>query len=90
MSYISEKVERVLEVLQREKTRCTYGALAELIGASPRDVGVFLDPKRPEASWVVNKKTGMPTGYKSFQIHPELQTYERVIERGEELKRLLA
>lgn len=90
MSYMSEKVERVLEALQREKTRCTYGALAEFIGTSPRDVSAFLAPKRPEASWVVNKKSGMPTGYESFQIHPELETQERMIEQGDDLKRLLA
>jgi len=90
MSYMSEKVERVLEALQREKTRCTYGALADYIGANPRDVSTYLTPRRPEASWVVNKKTGMPTGYEPFQIHPDLETHEKVIEQGADLKRLLA
>ena len=90
MSYLSVEVERVLEVLQREKTRCTYGALAEYIGASPRDVGNLLGSKRPEASWIVNKKTGLPTGYEPFQIHPDLQTQEKVIDQGAGLKNLLA
>ena len=90
MSYMSEKVMRVLEALQHEKTRCTYGALAEYIGTSPRDVSTFLSPKRPEASWVVSKKTGMPTGYESYQLHPELQTHEKVIEQCADIERLLA
>jgi len=90
MSYLSVKVERVLEALQREKTRCTYGALAEYIGASPRDVNNLLGAKRPEASWIVNKKTGLPTGYEPFQIHPDLQTQEKVIDQSAGLKNLLA
>ena len=90
MSYMSEKVKRVLEVLQREKTRCTYGALAEYIGTSPRDVSTFLSPKRPEVSWVVSKKTGMPAGYEAFQMHPELKEHEKVIEHVTDIKRLLA
>lgn len=90
MSYMSEKVERVLGALQRERTRCTYGALAEFIGARPRDVAAYLAPRRPEASWVVNKKTGMPTRYESFQIHPGLEMNQKVIERGADIKRLLA
>ena len=80
MSYMSEKVERVLEALQHKKTRCTYGALAEYIGTSPRDVSAFLAPKRPEASWVVNKKSGMPTGYDAYQIHPDAVSNEHIID----------
>ena len=90
MSYMSEKINRVLEALQQEKTRCTYGALADYIGASPRDIGKLLTPKRPESSWVVNKKTGLPTGYETFQLHPDLKTHEKVLDQGDELRRLLA
>ena len=90
MSYMSEKVERVLAALQHEKVRCTYGALADYIGANPRHISTYLSPKRPEASWVVNKKTGLPTGYEPFQMHPDLQAQEKVIDQGKGIEQLLA
>ena len=89
MSYLSDRVDTVLAVLQAKKTRCTYGALAEYIGASPRDVGVFLKPPRAEASWVVTKKTRLPTGYEPYQLHPDLEANTHVIETGKELEALL-
>jgi alkylated DNA nucleotide flippase Atl1 len=90
MSYLSDKVTRVLTVLQLEKTRCTYGALAEYIGATPRDVSKFLTPKRAEASWVVNKKSGLPTGYEAYQLHPDLQSSDKVIDQAADLEKLIS
>jgi alkylated DNA nucleotide flippase Atl1 len=90
MSYISDRVETVLAMLQAKKTRCTYGALAELVGTNPRDVSVYLTPRRAEASWVVSKKTGLPTGYESYQLHPELEKNEHVIGTGKELESVLS
>ena len=89
MSYTSDKVDKVLEVLQREKTRCTYGALADYVGANPRDVSAFLAPRRPEASWVVNKKTELPTGYEAYQMHPELTSSKQLIQSDDDLKKLV-
>ncbi len=89
MSYISDKVNQILIQLQSAKQRCTYGALADLVGTSPRDVSVFLAPKRPEASWVVNKKTGQPTGYEAYQIHPELETNPEILATSADLERFL-
>jgi hypothetical protein len=88
MSYIKDRVETVLALLQAKQTRCTYGALAEYVGANPRDVSVYLTPRRAEASWVVSKKTKLPTGYESYQIHPDIAANEHVIETGKELEEL--
>ena len=82
-------VERILECLNRERIRCTYGAMAEVIGGSPRSVGRRLGHRRPEASWVVSVATGQPTGYTDAEKHPELESKKRVIRTGEELQRLL-
>jgi len=59
-----EWTRRVLAFLNHEKRRCTYGALAGVLGVPPRSVGRrYLGDIRQEASWVVGKQTGMPTGY---------------------------
>lgn len=75
--------------MQHEKVRCTYGAMADYIGTSPRDVGVYLSPRRPEASWVVSKKSGLRTGYEPYQLHPALGTNGVVIDQVADLYRLL-
>ena len=89
MSYISDRVQTILAVLGREKIRCTYGALADYIGANAKDVSVYLAPKRAEASWIVSKKTKLPTGYEAFQLHPDLESKAEVIESKEALQQLL-
>jgi len=52
---------RILAVLNHEKRRCTYGALADLLGIANQDVGRYLGCHRPDASWVVLKATGQPS-----------------------------
>jgi len=52
----------VLAVLNHEKRRCTYGALAGVLGIANQDVGRYLGCHRPDASWVVLKATGQPSG----------------------------
>ena len=69
--------------------RCTYGAMAELLGIQPREVGRILGPKRPAASWVVSAATLQPTGYNPNELHPDLFQNQRVIESAEELKQLI-
>lgn len=89
MIYLKDRIGTVLAALQANKIRCTYGALADCVGANPSSVSVFLQPRRAEASWVVNKKTKLPTGYESYQLHPELEANEKVIETGKELEAFL-
>ncbi len=82
-------IQKVLECLNREKVRCTYGAVADVIGGISLGVSRQLGPKRLWASWVVSKRTGDPTGYTEDQKHPDLYRKKHVITTGEELVRCM-
>ncbi len=79
----------ILDCLNRERIRCTYGAVAAVIGGTARGVGQRLDAKDPRNSWIVNKATGQPTGYLDSQKHPDLRRTARVIATEAELRELL-
>ena len=79
----------ILDCLNRERIRCTYGAVAEVIGGIARGVGQRLEAKDPRNSWIVNKATGEPTDYLDSQKHPDLHQNPRIITTGEELRELL-
>ena len=81
--------QTILDALNREKTRATYGAVAEVLGVQARSVGQILGMRRPEASWVVNDETDMPSGYQLHQLHPELMRRSVIIRSGEQLRLLL-
>ena len=81
--------QAILDALNREKIRATYGAVAEVLGVQARSVGQILGHRRPEASWVVNSKDGMPTGYEPHLFHPELFRRSAVIRSGDQLRALL-
>ena len=82
-------IDKILDCLNSERIRCTYSAVAEVLGVPAQSVGQFLGIPRPEASWVVNARTGRPTGYAGNQMHPELFRTTRVITTGDELRRQL-
>lgn len=84
-----QNLQVILDYLNKTKTRCTYGALAEVLGVSPRSVGPLLGRRRPEASWVVNTKTGEPTGYLKSEKHTDLFTNDEIIQSASELRRVL-
>ena len=79
----------ILDCLNRERIRCTYSAVADVIGGAARGVGQRLEAKGPRNSWIVNKATGEPTGYYDSQKHPDLHRNPRIITTGEELRELL-
>ena len=68
--------------------RATYSAVAELLGINPQAVLHRLGPCRPEASWVVNAESGLPTGYQVRQLDPRLPG-SRIIRTADELRRRL-
>lgn len=68
-----EMTRELLECLNRKRIRCTYGALAGVLGVTPRGVGRFLGERCQKASWVVRKKDGLPTGYRKDQMHPDVR-----------------
>ena len=81
-------ITEILDYLNAEQFRCTYGAVAEYLEIRPTEVSQLLGRRRPEVSWIVSKATRMPTGYGRHQIHPDLCKRNHVITSGPELRRL--
>ena len=81
------KVKLIGDYLNRGKTRCSYGAVAEIIGIYSQSVGKYLGERRPEVSWVVNATTKEPSGYSDSEKHTELYRTDRVIVSAEVLRR---
>ncbi len=79
----------ILDFLNREEVRATYGAVGEIIGKIPQNVHKWLPPRSPRASWVVNKDTKLPTTYAEEQLHPKLRRTPDIIEEGKELRERL-
>lgn len=70
--------------LHQHAQKATYGAVAGLVRRLPRSVMQGL-PKVPRNSWVVAKKSGLPTGYSATQIDPRLRPEEPAIDTPEQL-----
>ena len=69
----------------RAYQRATYGAVANLVGKSPRSLMQGL-PRDWRHSWVVNKETGMPSEYPSGKIHPAIAERPEILESETELE----
>jgi hypothetical protein len=65
-------LDEIVEVLDQHGQRATYGAVAKLLDQSPRSLLKGRDRGR-RYSWVVNRETGLPTGYEEDQIDPRLR-----------------
>ena len=74
----SYSLETIVDTLDRQRQRATYGAVAGLVGTSPRVVMIGR-PRDPRHSWVVSRESGRPNGYKPEQVHPELETRRDVL-----------
>ena len=80
----------IINCLNTHKQRATYNAVGSYLGLSAIGVGSMLgEEDRPELSWIVSARTGLPAGHNDKQLHPELYTRERIISRAEELSHLL-
>jgi len=75
----------VVEFLNSARIRATYGAVAEVIGGIAQGVSQRLGEKRPEASWIVNGDTRLPTGYAPTEMHPLLCCRDEIIRSGADL-----
>ena len=64
-------LDAILDLLSNWHQRATYGAVGGVLGINPQSLmgGQPLDPRH---SWVVNKKTGDPTGYTPAQCDAQL------------------
>jgi hypothetical protein len=66
-------LDEIVTKLDERKQRATYGAVAGILGASPRSL-MAGRPRSPKYSWVVAKtgsRRGWPTDYTNEQIHPD-------------------
>ena len=83
--YRKVAIVRILQVLAERKLRATYETVGGVIGVPAWSVSGYLGKRRPEASWVVNKETGMPTGYTEREMHRDLSSNGTVLATMAEL-----
>ena len=86
----NHKGQAIIHFLNDSRMRATYGAVGEVLGILPRGVGQALGERRIEASWIVNKESGLPTDYSPDLLHPELDSNAEIINTGEELANRMA
>ena len=80
----ADTLDLILDALHRARQRATYGAVASALGKAPRTL--MKNRERDQRhSWVVSRKTGLPTGYEQGQQHPDLLLNDRVIESRDEM-----
>jgi hypothetical protein len=80
----------IIQFLNHQQVRATYGAVAELLRAMPRSMSTRLGARRAEASWVVSATTGLPTKYGAHEMHPALRAKREIIGSGGELMKQLS
>ena len=75
----------IIQFLNHEQVRATYGAVAEVLGVIPRSMGARLGLRHAEASWIVSATTGLPTDYSQHEMHPALLHNGEIIRSGVEI-----
>lgn len=83
-----QMMDQILDALQNRRQRATYGAVASVVSKSPRVLMKGRD-RDQRHSWVVNRVSKLPTGYKPEDLHPELDTNPDVLETGAALEKWL-
>lgn len=87
---MSEKLlDEILDYLNRHHQRATYDAVAEVVGR-PETFLLRGRPRNHRNSWLVDGESGLPAGYESNQMHPELRSNERVLDTSHALQGWLA
>ena len=84
----SLSLDQIVDLLDQHGQRATYGAVAKLVGHSPRSLLKGRERGR-RYSWIVNRETGLPTGYPDDQIDPRLRESGPVIGTDRELQQWL-
>ena len=82
-------LDEIVDQLDQRGQRATYGAVARLLGHSPRSLLKGRERGR-RFSWIVNRETGLPTGYNDDQIDPRVKESGAIISDYAELDRWLA
>jgi hypothetical protein len=81
-------LDQIIDALDRAHQRATYGAVASLLGQAPRTLMKGHDRDRRH-SWIVNLKTGEPTGYDPDLLDPDLREHDTVLATKEALTQWL-
>jgi len=82
-------LDGILVTLEQARQRATYGAVASLLGKTPRTLMRGRE-RAQRHSWIVNRNNGLPTGYDETLLHPELAQNAHVIDSRAELEAWLA
>lgn len=77
-------LDHLLELFERHRQRVTEGAVAAFVGLPPGDL-LAGRPRDPRHSWVVNRVTHLPSGYRREEMHPELRAKPGVLATLEQL-----
>jgi len=86
---MNTNIKDALDYLNEHQIRATYTAVQSYLGhgvISKLNWKKTLGPHRPYASWVVNKKTGMPSDYDAKNLHPDLLANDEIIAKGKQLQ----
>lgn len=85
----AQSLDSIVELLSRYHQRATYGAVAKLLGRSPRSL--MQGRSRSAAdSWIVAGSNGVPTGYEEDQMAPDLKSRATILRSPKELSAWLA
>ena len=79
------QLEGVLNGLNKRQQRATYAAVGGVVGLPAQSV-VQGWQKVAIHSWVVSKKTHLPTGYAAGECHAKLTSNPHVIQTADELR----
>lgn len=83
------QLEGVLMALNQRLQRATYAAVGGVVGLPAQSV-MQGRQKAAMSSWVVSKKTHLPTGYAAGECHPKLTSNPHVIQTADELRAWLS
>ena len=80
----SHTLDSIIDQLDQFHQRATYGAVAGILNASPRNLMTGRTRSQRE-SWIVSHGTGLPTGYSPDQVHPEIGSREQILSSAKDL-----
>jgi hypothetical protein len=77
-------IDEIVDILSAYSQRATYGAVAAVVGRSPR--GLMQGRTRSARdSWIVNSSTGLPTNYPPDLVDPRITERKAILSSAEEL-----
>lgn len=82
-------IDSILDLLDRNQQRATYGAVAGVVGRAPRSL-MSGRQRTARDSWIVKRETGLPAGYDPDRIHPDIRSRDEVLSSPSDLRDWLA